>query len=529
MFVPIDGDLGPYFYDVSVSIDQRTPQSILGRDAYGRERFRVPLFPPQGPQQRYFFHRSFSYGAVNAHLLLVSVGYQIVAIDALGRNQDASRNVLWRQELTDELPGVHPYRGVRARPVQLPGQGARYRAEDTQGRPLGLMGPVLENGVTFQRASDLICADPIRGDTLWVRHDIPPGSDLFGDDQVLLCVPPGSNERQVEAIALGPLDGTELGKCQVPLMGHGWKRIATLGRRVLEWNEGDESSSLALTDPWEQRTVWSRTFSGPSESRPAIWLLENRAVGVFQRSGKFVLLNLADGQAQIEQQLLPEPELSGIYLIGSGDQIFLMTHVGQTAGKPNQLVTSVSAGRTVVTGHLYAFDRHTGRSQWPVPAYLEQRGLSLSQPGNIPLLVFVEQVASVQGGNRRVPTTTVLCLDKRTGRPVHEASGLPRLTGGFVVEGDPEQQTVTVSLESMELRFKFLDQPVAPEPPWQGDAEVQTSAGKSKTLRRMLGATARALSKVAEEMQDAELLRAGTLRGNTTDGESVERGVDDDD
>jgi len=46
----------------------------------------------------------------------------------------------------------------------------------------------------------------------------------------------------------------------------------------------------------------------------------------------------------------------------------------------------------LITGHLYAFDRATGKPQWQVPASIESFGLPLDQPTESPLLVFLRQV-----------------------------------------------------------------------------------------------------------------------------------------
>ena len=44
----------------------------------------------------------------------------------------------------------------------------------------------------FQRLRNLVAVDPLSGELLWVRHDIPPGSEIFGDDQYVFVSCPRS-------------------------------------------------------------------------------------------------------------------------------------------------------------------------------------------------------------------------------------------------------------------------------------------------------------------------------------------------
>ena len=89
--------------------------------------------------------------------------------------------------------------------------------------------------------------DPLSGDTLWIRHDMPLGCDLFGDDQYILALPPSGEA----ATVLRALDGEILGTRKAPRMVHrqafsdGKEAtvfgrleetcLTTLGRKLLLW------------------------------------------------------------------------------------------------------------------------------------------------------------------------------------------------------------------------------------------------------------------------------------------------------
>ena len=73
-------------------------------------------------------------------------------------------------------------------------------------------GSVNARYVSFLRKSSIVVADPLTGDPLWTRQDIPPGSEVFGDEQYLLVLSPGSEEASVYRAA----DGQLLGMRKVP-------------------------------------------------------------------------------------------------------------------------------------------------------------------------------------------------------------------------------------------------------------------------------------------------------------------------
>ena len=118
-----------------------------------------------------------------------------------------------------------------------------------------LLGPVTNEYVCFQRFRNVVAVDPRNGETLWVRQDVPPGSELFGDDQYVFVLSPDRED----AMLLRAADGELLGTRKVPrLSGRqplptGQQKtvfsrleefcLATLGRRLLLWWPEPEEDS----------------------------------------------------------------------------------------------------------------------------------------------------------------------------------------------------------------------------------------------------------------------------------------------
>jgi len=484
------GPIEPFFGGMAVSVDQNYPQAVVGHDAYGVEKFRVPLSgsPRAAIQPRdYFANYRCNHAVAAGHLLLVSTGRQVIAVDTLRPESAQWDRVPWRYDVVEPMSLASPARTVRPRRVERVGQLPRYEPVDAHGRPVGVLGPVLSHGVLLRRADQVVCLDPATGQTLWVREGVAAGSTLFGDDQRLFVVPPAQGTGLVEALVLRAFDGTALGtRLVAPDRGAdrgATRRMANVGGRVLQWSKRAGGLELALVDPWRQQEIWQRSFGAAAKP----WLLQDRWIGVLEPSGRFVLMEIATGTALVDAMLEPEPELAGIYLLAGPERIFLVASVPGGLKDKTRRISSIPTGyeNPLITGRIYAFDRTTGKPAWPVPARVAQRSLPLEQPPGLPVLVFIQQVTQREtDANRRAHTkvtTSLLCLDKRTGKPVCDQRQLKPTGGSFAVVGQPNAGTVRFALASATVTLTYRPGPAPPEPPWQGDLEGRPQA-ESKGL-----------------------------------------------
>ena len=195
-------------------------------------------------------------------------------------------------------------------------------------------GPVNARYVCFQRKRSIVAVDPLSGEPLWVRQDIPSGSEVFGDEQYLFVLPPGSDEASVYRA----IDGQLLGTRKVPrpksdentiFRRQRWpatcagaiRRCPTResisgavcphlgarrrqGTRAVPSTLGAGRRVLTLFDPWQQKAVWpSRDFA----SGARVSVVGSEAVGVLEPGGHFVLVALADGRTIADVQLEVRP------------------------------------------------------------------------------------------------------------------------------------------------------------------------------------------------------------------------------
>ena len=106
------------------------------------------------------------------------------------------------------------------------------RLRNPQMGAVGLCGDTL----CIQRGRDVTAIDPISGNTMWVRHNVEPSSDIFGDDEVVILAP--ASEKK--ALVLAPPTARKLASAQLPPSQQRW---TTFGRNVLAWRKRPRQST----------------------------------------------------------------------------------------------------------------------------------------------------------------------------------------------------------------------------------------------------------------------------------------------
>lgn len=397
----------------------------------------------------------------NGHLLLVSVGNEVLAINLFQTNRNRLEAILWRQDLVHA--GAQPnilQMNVPVLPIQKhPWGGARQVFADPQQRLSGAMGPLLDSGVCYLSLRELICADPLTGERIWSRDNLPQGSDLFGDRELLFVVPPGSDTARV----FSALDGRELGERKVDVLENRW---ATSGRHVLAWQQEKEGAllELRLYDAWTGNELWHEALLPGTRGE----LVDYDEVAVLEPTGRFVVRSLRDNRPRVQAQLEPE-KIRSIFVLRSQEQYLLAANraaVG-AAGSSASEFQGTGQFAPLLIGNVYAFDRATGKPQWQVPASIESFGWPLDQPLESPFLVLLRNVRPTQPQPNNRMKTSLLCLDRRDGRIVLFRDDIPVQTNTFEIVADPREHAVNIALPSKSFMLKLTDEPMPPEPPAQ--------------------------------------------------------------
>ena len=476
----------------------RNGHKIMVLDGHGIAQVSVPA-RGQRPLGYHAGNHNLIQAKLYGHLLVVSLGYEILAINLLddveGRPED---RVLWRTALT-------PQDAARTMATStMIGADNHWTIErmvpvDKNGRRVGILGPVEATGVCFQKNSELRCVDPMTGHIRWVRKGIRHSCDLFGDEEYVFVVPPKSGKASVYAMS----DGTLLGERAVPADDRRW---ITRGRKVLTWDgtHGESAElTLRLVDIWENRDVWQRTFSGERGTAGGLaraFQIDNEEMVVMQPDGKLTVFRLDDGEVRLQAELLPEPQLNHIFAIRSRDQYLFITNQPVPKRRVSRRGVylqnrNISLGPVwQINGRVYAFDRETLEPSWSVPAEIDGYMLPLAQAVNSPMLFFMryptKQLRVTSGGRQRIQSrqhTELLCLDRRDGRLLARNDAILGSQALHRIEVDPQRRNVVVELRGRRgLVLDFTDKPRPPAAPLQSGYGSSSASGNltSTTTRK---------------------------------------------
>jgi hypothetical protein len=355
---------------------------------------------------------------IEGHLILLTIGYDVLAIDMLRGSSDPNEAILWRDHLVRANPNSRSTTPLRTRSSMNPWGGRSYVAIDAAGNQIGITGSVNAQGIYYQKMNQLICADPITGKPIWTRDDVAPGSGIYSDDQHVLVISSQNDPTRLLNATDGTLIETRPGKPGETL----WK---SFGTKALMYTAAGNSITLSYRNLMSGKDIWKKDF--PVGTRGL--LMENSELAVFQPDGKFRVVNITDGNVKLESQCQAEPQLLEIQVIASRDQYLLIT---------NRSANSSGA-------------------------------LPLNQPGDSPVLVFVRELhqkSSVRTTRSSV-NSEFFCLDKRDGRLLMAEKKVTGYIRSFAVIAEPSQQQVTVMINGQLHLFQFTDERLPPAAPVQ--------------------------------------------------------------
>lgn len=441
-------------------------RSLALRDAFGAIRLRVAL---QRSDNANFYSGNFDFLRTfsREHLALFSHGFELVACNLLEADASNSQLVLWRDEFTSPQPGVPPNQAFRVQPDSddTPWGPDVVAANDWKQRRMGCVSDLGPNGVCYLRLKELICVDPLTGQSHWRRSDIVEGSSMFGDAEYVFVTPPGSEVATVFRV----FDGEVVGERPLPPES---RRFVTVGASVLAWDErrGADQTFMLLGGAfegegderrWVEKELWRETF----ESGTRASLVSETELAVYEPNGRFRTMDLVAGTPLLDRKLDPQRSLLGVYVLPGEEDRIVIANVPVTDAEPNANVMSAPAGSEapLMNAFVYSLDAKTGDLRWPTSAHVNQFGFPLDQPQGLPFLVFMRQITpSVSKGPRRI-TTEAIALDRGDGRTILDES-IGSSTNFYEAEARPGEQRGTLRLPSktFEMRFTQEDRPPAP-------------------------------------------------------------------
>ncbi len=458
--LPLQNRKGMFFKDLII---EHQPQHLIARNSLGQVQWRLPYAQFGEVGQLALARGTMPVGACG-HLLILSLGSQVIALDTLRTNEDGTPAVAWKEPLDQA--------GLAASRRHLfpsgAGNGPFVMIDGNLGfRSLGYSaggGLTLgESLVCVTRSRVFTALDPATGETLWKRDGIPTQSVIFGDDHYVVVVPRQSTEARI----FRTTDGMELEPRTVPPEP---QRLATVGRRIVCWEEQQQGFLLKMVDPIasaQESVVWG-PFPFPATARQQ--LVEGEAIAIYTAEGRFRLIHLADGRSIVDTELKLQQPLTDVVVLPRRGQYLVVANNRVIHVDPKRQIHDVSGlnSRPIGSARIFAFDDH-GKPLWKQPTEIHDQFMPLVQPRDVPCLTFIRAVQELTPNRPRQPKIGILCVDTRTGAIVAHRE-FNQGSNTFEIAALPQQSRVEIRMQQETFDLQFTNEPI-PEGATVYDAE----------------------------------------------------------
>ena len=360
--------------------------------------------------------------------------------------------MLWCRNLFEDKSGVQA-RIVRLLPGVIGAGPGWFKITDSTGRPIGHVGRLGSQRLTYQVGTAIEAADPVTGQVLWRRGGVPRGCRIYGTKRFVCVEPDGRNE----VLVLDAADGTAVATRTLPAAG---ELIARIGRCVVSRRETGTSQLVTGFDMVTGKTVFAVKLAG--DLKPVV--VGHDGVGLLEPDGRFRVVGAVNGRVRVDAKLPSIPSIT------KAPQSFMVLETPQRyvvmVNRPtNVRVRGTSTRAMTVHGAAWAIStsarsegKPVARTDWG-PVKIEHQAIELDQPRHLPVLAFASRVyRPVQNILQPRPRTEygVLVLDVRTGKIAHtETSTLP--VSAMRAVSNRAKQQVTLEFYRSTIGLTFTD------------------------------------------------------------------------
>jgi tetratricopeptide (TPR) repeat protein len=356
---------------------------------------------------------------LRGHLAVAQLGTQVCGIDL-----DSSR-VLWQCPLLPDMQNVGNVQQIYSDREgnlemlvvnQMTGQFVRER--------VGRVAAVQASYVALLTQRGLIVLDPLHGNQLWTKKDVPPRAQVFGDESHIYLVLGGDGNGTGQVLRAS--DGARV---DVPDFAPIFQnRLRVTDGLILAGVPGKDSFTLKQYDILLGKERWSRTFEVDAV---AVKTEDPQLAGVINSKGVLAVLDVTTGRDILKTNVLQgrvkPDDLKNLYeplLLSDRDHFYLaLNHaVDGTQAFNGWIGSNFTNGLRcrVINGWFMAFYardvqersglRKKGELHWHSFKPLTNQMIVLDQFKDLPILIFT---ARYQKGNNRWVAVTQTIHKKR--------------------------------------------------------------------------------------------------------------------
>ena len=399
------------------------------------------------------------------------------------------------------------------RPVQSGFFSSEVERIDEFGhRPLAI-GPVREEYVCIQQKGMLVLIDPLTGQELWRRYDLPERAHCFGNESRLIVVSQQSGQGRILRVVDGreeasaPIDSEQSAPraskpgavarrslvpyaCPVDLddiiLVDGTD-VMTVRSDADNMETGEISSArrgtpliIARTDLLSGRQQWEREW--PPFSIP--FPFDERHFGVAQQT-TLDLIDRTNGQTWRSHSLATEERLTHVRVSSGAQSVLIVT---SSEVDDQRLLHAPQRNRgfrhPLVNGHLLAVRRDSGDLIWD--REFPNTAFPLDQPIGYPIFITSELRLPESQMDSGAPGSLLRCYDRRTGNLLYETESTSPTGAVYTVSGNRKQRLVTLTTPSSQVELHYSPPPLdeAPSAQQAGDHSDSQPLGADESGTR---------------------------------------------
>ena len=348
-------------------------------------------FPNQGPTQARLSFKNLG------HLVILSLGHMVFAIDPV------NKKVLWEKNLAGS--GLPTYRSHTIDPRD--GSIQVVYAENFTQR-LGQTGPVSPSAVCLQTGDALVAVDPVSGQVLWTRSDVPRQCHLYHDAQHVFVVKVGDHGTAGTSRVFRLHDGVDVKARDFSTAYQ--KRVRMLGNTIL-YSDADtgKGGTLHLYDVLAGKDRWKKDFPAGS------FVLQPEGDsfgGLVEPDGKVTIVDLKKAAVIYTAKLRRMEELAAVKvnamrLLHDRHAFYVLCDAPpdnkvQAGSLTSNLMPNTGLRALPVNGRIYSLNRHKANAdQYDWHNDVSNQMLILDEFAELPMVMLtaLPKVADSRSAN----------------------------------------------------------------------------------------------------------------------------------
>ena len=452
---------------------EHTGRSIVLRDQFGAaigDAISIDLEGAKHPHLTNYFRLRSHSAFLISRILLLQTSHSLTAFE-ICEPTDGEHRLLWattddrilhpRQNFTTQIPSTSLERLLRPLgPLPLQSRVAvELSNHQIQRVPAFRIGHPQRTGVPIISGNTLELRHIRTGKILWRRRNLPVGSELFGDSDVLCITGRDGKESKI----LSMTDGHQIASHDLPPRQD---RLNASGKHLLVVNSTDSDTSetvqLAVIDVSDN----SRHVVCECSASARGLIADNDIFLTITPNGILTAIDIAAGRTKFSTTLQEMPNGFQQLRCLSWQDRYILFATRKENRHDEKRFNGIDAIERFGTGSgqvkaesstIWSISQLTGDMVWSQPASIQRHIVQTPQPTGLPTLLFGRRLRMANtstGQGRGRYRLSLLCLDKRNGSLIHIDDKLqmepPQTTSSaeLSVTGDALNSTVEMRLLS---------------------------------------------------------------------------------